>query len=291
MKAFKHYIIAVLLLSVIFSCQEIIDLDLSQERPRVVIEGIISDEAGAQKIKVSRSLNYYDAGTLPPIEDATVTVLDSADNLLQQFAYSSEDSTYKSEADFVAEIGKTYSVEVQADGSLYRATGTILQNAQLDSLYALSEAELEALGQNVFGDGEFYLFVDGVLIDPEPNELQYFLLETFVNDTLRDSRGDVASSIFSSEFFGSEFNFLPVPGSFNGEDSVRLKLYSLSEEVFQYYNEFINLLFNDGGVFSPPPVNPQTNIINITDAEDYALGYIQFSAMREASIVLPPADD
>lgn len=60
----------------------------------------------------------------------------------------------------------------------------------------------------------------------------------------------------------------------------------MNEDVYQYYVEFINLLFNDGGVFSPPPVNPDSNIKNITNPENKPLGFIQFSSLQRKRLVI-----
>jgi hypothetical protein len=127
------------------------------------------------------------------------------------------------------------------------------------------------------------MFVNGRLNN---QGTEYFKLDVTVNDTLRNSRGDFSNSVLSSEFFGKEFVALPVPGIFDAEDSVGLELYTLNEDMYQYYVEFINLLFNDGGVFSPPPVNPTSNIRNLTNPENKPLGYVQFSSVQRRSVVI-----
>ncbi|GAA5025808.1 hypothetical protein GCM10011506_10750 [Marivirga lumbricoides] len=264
------------------ACQELIELDLAQSESRVVVEGIFTDADGPHRIKISKTINYYDTGKTPPVTDAAVQLLDSAENLLSTFTYNAEDSTYLSPEGLKGEVSKTYIVQIEVDGDIYRAKGTILRNATLDSLYYLSEKQLEMLGQPVFGEG-YFLFANGNLNRPG---VQYFKLQLKVNDTLKNSRSDLANSILSSEFFGSEFRGLPIPGSYKKDDTVSLRLFSLDEAVYDYYTEFINLLFNDGGVFSPPPVNATSNISNITTPENFPLGYIQFSSVLEQEVII-----
>ena len=43
-----------------------------------------------------------------------------------------------------------------------------------------------------------------------------------------------------------------------------------------YFNQLVNLLFTDGGLFSPPPQNPDTNIRRVR-GEDRAEGYFLVS--------------
>jgi hypothetical protein len=280
-KSILHFITVAAIFTA-FACQDIIILPLNDQQARVVIEGLISNRVGSQSVRVSESLNYYDTIGTPPIKDAEVSLLTVEGQLIEAFSYSEIDSAYVPSPQFVAEIGMEYILQVIAKGEIYQAAGQIIRNANLDSIYYLSKEQLEVIGQNVF-DGDYFLFVDGSL---NSEMVEYFRLTVTVNDTLRNSRGDIANSILSSEFFGSEFQFLPVPGDFVAQDSIHLELYSLNEDIFQYYQEFTNLLFNDGGVFSPPPVNPTTNIINITAVKNYALGYVQFSAIIEKDLYI-----
>lgn len=264
------------------ACQELITLPLEQTQRRVLIDGLICDQVGLQYIKVAYSLNYYETGKLPPITDADVVLLDDNGFLVEQYIYSNEDSVYFPSNSFSPIVGKQYKVQVKVGQELYEAKGKMTPTANLDSLYYLSKKQLELLGQNVF-DGDYFMFVDGSL---KTDSTEYFKLEVSVNDTLLNSRGDISNSILSSEFFGKEFSFLPVPGSFEAQDSVELALFSLSEDTYQYFVEFTNLLFNDGGVFSPPPVNPTSNITNTTNPDNYALGLIQFSAVLKKTIYI-----
>ncbi|SMG50598.1 protein of unknown function [Marivirga sericea] len=265
-----------------WGCQEIIDIDLTQSEKKLVIEGRLVSESSFQSIKISESLNYYDTSGLSPFEEAEVILLDDNSNQITQFNYNSEDSAYTTNSPIALSVGQEYTLQIVAKGERLEAKGTILKNATLDSLYYLSDKELESIGQPSFGEG-YFLFVNGSL----NNEgVEYFKLDVTVNDTLQNSRGAFSNSVLTSEFFGKEFLALPVPGSFEEEDSISLNLYTLNEDVYQYYVEFINLLFNDGGVFSPPPVNPTTNIKNLTDPQNEPLGFIQFSSVQNKSIVI-----
>jgi hypothetical protein len=287
MKANTYKIMSLFLAVLLsWSCQEIIDLDLEQSEPKLVVEGKLTNERIIQKIKISESINYYDTTALAPFKDALVSLLDKDGNFIVNLPYNPEDSTYQSNTPFGLDIGQNYILQIEAKSEILEAKGKVLENATLDSLYYLSAEELQALGQPVFGEG-YFMFVNGNL----NNEgIEYFKLDVSVNDTLRNSRGDFSNSILTSEFFGKEFQALPVPGSFEEGDTVSLELYTLNEDVYQYYVEFINLLFNDGGVFSPPPVNPTTNIKNVTKPENEPLGYIQFSSIQRRSIIIKKED-
>ncbi|RUA33659.1 MAG: DUF4249 domain-containing protein [Bacteroidetes bacterium] len=287
MKAHRNKILSLFLAVLLsWSCQEVIDLELNEADPRIVIEGEIVNKNTIHRIRISESLNYYDTGRMNPVSDAEIRLLDENNNVISGFIYNPQDSNYQTYDSLRLEIGAEYKIQIEINDELLEAKGKLLENATLDSIYYLSDKEMQALGQPVFGEG-YFLFVDGRL----NNEgVEYFKLDVIVNDTLRNSRGALSNSILTSEFFGKEFQALPVPGSFEEADTVDLELYTLNEDVYQYYVEFINLLFNDGGVFSPPPVNPDSNIKNITNPENEPLGFIQFSSVQRRSLVIKKRD-
>lgn len=287
MKAHRNKILGLFLAVLLsWSCQEVIDLELNEADPKIVIEGEIVNKNTIHRIRISESLNYYDTGRMNPVSDAEIRLLDENNNVISGFIYNPQDSNYQTYDSLRLEIGAEYKIQIEINDELLEAKGKLLENATLDSIYYLSDKEMQALGQPVFGEG-YFLFVDGRL----NNEgVEYFKLDVIVNDTLRNSRGALSNSILTSEFFGKEFQALPVPGSFEEADTVDLELYTLNEDVYQYYVEFINLLFNDGGVFSPPPVNPDSNIKNITNPENEPLGFIQFSSVQRRSLVIKKRD-
>ncbi|ADR21305.1 hypothetical protein MATR_10660 [Marivirga tractuosa] len=283
MRANRNKILSVLFAVLLnWSCQNIIDLDLEQSDTRLVIEGEILDKNTIKRIRVSQSLNYYDTGRMSPVTDADISLLDENDNLISSFFYNSQDSIYQTPDSLTLDVGSAYKIQIEANEELLEATGKILENPTVDSIYYLSDQELMELGQPVFEEG-YFLFVNGKL----NNEgVEYFKLDISVNDTLQNSRDDISNSILSSELFGKEFQGLPIPGSFEEEDEIFLEFYAIEEDVYQYYLEFTNLLFNDGGVFSAPPVNPSTNINNLTNPENKPLGFIQFSSVQTRSIMI-----
>lgn len=281
MSAHKNKIlILTLAILVNWSCAEIIDLSIPQTDPKLVIEGKLLDQHGVQAIKIFESLNYHDTTNLVPYQEAKVNLMDHQYNVLQSFEYSPNDSLYKSASLFQLFVGQKYILQIEANGEILQAKGEVLRNATLDSLFYLSTEELQSIGQQVLVDG-YYLFVNGNL----NNEgVEYFKLDVTVNGYFRNGRTDFTNSILTSEFFGREFQALPIPGFFEIEDVIILELYTLNEDLYQYFDEFRHLFRNDGGVFSPPPVNPTTNIKNLTNPENEPLGYIQFSSVQSRKI-------
>jgi len=70
-----------ILISIIsFSCQKVISVDLNSAAPNIVIEGNISDQDGAYEVKISKTVNFDQTNTFPPVTGAGVTIYDNFGN-------------------------------------------------------------------------------------------------------------------------------------------------------------------------------------------------------------------
>ena len=74
---------------------------------------------------------------------------------------------------------------------------------------------------------------------------------------------------------------------YRAADTVRVELHRIDEAMYRYYIGLVQLLYNDGGLFSPPPVNPPTNLENLTNPDDLPLGFFQVSTRVGATVILP----
>jgi hypothetical protein len=87
---------------------------------------------------------------------------------------------------------------------------------------------------------------------------------------------------FDDQFLNGSLNGLPSPINFKEGELASVEIYSLTRQQYIYFVDLTNLLNNDGGMFSPPPANPRTNI------QGGALGLFQVSGIRRGSILIEP---
>jgi hypothetical protein len=65
-----------------------------------------------------------------------------------------------------------------------------------------------------------------------------------------------------------------------------MELYRLNKDAFDYLSQLVSLLFNDGGLFSPPPQNPESNI-RVAKGNSQVLGYFVVSPVLTRTVTLP----
>src|SRR5688572_3234697 len=87
----RNIYFSVLIALLFVSCDEPIRLDDNQGKSFVVIEGQVTNVAGRQYVKLSRSGGFYDTGRPPQITDASVVVKDDAGN---EFAFVHNPNNY-----------------------------------------------------------------------------------------------------------------------------------------------------------------------------------------------------
>ena len=113
-----------------------------------------------------------------------------------------------------------------------------------------------------------------------------YRIRVFENDTLKNQREDylLFDDTFGLQVFekGLELGY-----AFQKNDRVRMELYRLNKDAFVYLNQLVNLLFSDGGLFSPPPQNPTSNI-RVVSGKGEVLGYFVVSPVLTRTVTIVP---
>lgn len=257
-------VFVLILISIIsFSCQKVISVDLNSAAPNIVIEGNISDQDGAYEVKISKTVNFDQTNTFPPVTGAGVTISDNFGN--------SEKLTEILPGTYHTSVirgipGRTYTLNVTINGEEYTASSTMPYSVNIDSL-SLENMSFGRDNSKVVdvhfkdsaGVKNYYRFVElrnGVV------QKHIFLIE----DRLRDG-SEVTSSLFADN------------DTLNIGDSVTVLLQCIDKNVYDYFRSAAQIT-GSGGPQSASPSNPLTNLSN------GALGYFSAYAVRSKKIVI-----
>ena len=264
------------------SCREQIVLDLPVEGPNLVIDGALTyweatPERNGASVRLSTTGSYYTTDVSNPVSNAEVSIVHEASQQRFLLAEREDAAGMYVNNQIPIDSGQTYTLTVEYENQTYEGSGTVLPVAELDSF---SYRYLEDL---LFLDDGYYFFFSGRT--PKERGVNYYRFLIYEDDSLYNEREDLL--IQNDEFLSAQIDTLQLANyAFELGDSVRIEMYSLNPNIYSYYSELQELLFNDGGLFSGPPRNPTTNMRNVNDPENPPLGFFQVSSALSGGAVV-----
>ena len=259
MKRITFYISFIALL-IFSSCEEVVQVDLEEGEPRLVIEASIIWLKGTsgmeQRIILTETTPFYEEDTIP-VENAQVKIT-SENGELFDFTHSQQGNyvnTY-----FEPDLNQEYELEILYNDQVYIATETLLPVAPIDYV--------EQTESGGFAGDE--IEVKAYYTDPVETE-DYYLFKFFNEDV-------------SLEFYEDEFtNGNQIFGYYSDEDIeendvIQIEIQGISKSYYEYL--FIlrsQVGSSDGGPFETMPAIVKGNIINQTNPDNYPLGYFRLS--------------
>lgn len=236
------------------SCEKVIDVNVKNSQPTVVIVGEITNGLGPYLVQISRSVQLKDTITNPAVQ-ATVYVseMGGSTDTFQSLGGGIYQSRFLS-----GKVGHTYTLHVVADGKEYVASSTIPAMVNFDSLVVV--------GESLFKDSNFYPQVQ--YLDPI-NTPNYYRFIEHVNGSLVKS-----NFVRSDKFSDGKASKVLLRNSDNSlkvGDKATVEMQCLDEGAYNYFSTLNNA---SGSSNSAAPADPNSNI------SGGALGY--FSAHTTA---------
>lgn len=251
------FLFSILLLFTLTSCEKVIELDLAEAEPNIVIEAVLPAGDAGLKVTITKSSSYYTADLPTPVENATVILTDEAGN--NYTAEYIENGRYA--AALIAEINTTYTLEVEVENERYVAESFLPAPAKLLTI----EAEYqEALGPVEEGYSVFFRYQD------EPNVENYYRVLHYI-DGVPQLEGSDLQILNDSRNDGLQPRLPIFQHTFAEGENITVELIHFDRAVHDYFSALTDIISAGGpGGGTAAPGNPPTNWSN------GALGY--FSA-------------
>lgn len=247
-KLFSITIFTVLLFT---SCTKVIELDLNGSEPQTVIEGSIGTTGDSTLIMITKSVNFDESNNFPWVQNAIVTVSDNAGN--SEILIEKSPGKYSSST-FIGIVGRTYFLNVNAEGKIFTAQSTIPTQVNFDSL--IVEEVTSSGGGGPGGGGGISHRVTVQYADPGVETNYYRFIEyhngepqsnIFIFDDRLTNGNNVSAELTS-------FN-----RNLNTGDTLTIVMQCIDKFVYDYFNSFGSLF--GGPQNASTPANPYTNIV------------------------------
>ena len=265
MKILKY--IAVLLL--IVSCEDVVDIDVPNENPRLVIDASINWLKGttgfSQRIKLTLSAPFFD-DAIPPANNATVSITNTNNDVFTFIEDGTTGIYYNT--NFVPEINETYTLTIVYENETYIGT-EILQ-----SVVPIDFIEQTENGGFTGGDIE----IKAYYTDPEDEENFYFF--EFDSSVPEIPNLDVYNDEFTN---GNQIFGYYTEEELEAGDIVTVRNYGVSERFYNFMFIILQQNSEEGGdgPFEAQPATVRGNCINTTNPDNYPLGYFRVSEVDQ----------
>src|SRR5688572_8129411 len=190
MKTIFKYIIPVLAVAFLSSCEDVVQIKLDEGSKLFVIDAFVDNLPGKQKIRVTTNDSYFSNRQAPPVPNASVLLKDLTSGVDYTFVYEGDGNYVYNVAstDTIARLNHQYELNVTIDGSLYKALATQKRTAKIDSI-----GREYFNGDNGFGGPpqEPFYFCTLFAKDKVDANTDYYRIKTYRNDTLFSGSGDL----------------------------------------------------------------------------------------------------
>ena len=258
--------LVILITFILSGCQKVINVDLNEVAPHIVIEGLITDKPGPYTVIISKSGSYFNQPALPPVSGAFVIITDNT-GTIDTLKESTPGIYLTSKTRGIP--GRTYTLRVLSENIEYMGSSTMHSHVRIDSLgLAKSTAHYIGLG----GETRVEINTDLHCFFRDPTEKNYYRIRVTRNDTIHSED----YRLYDDQYTNGQEIELRVTHARAG-DNDKIELLSLDMQTYGYYRTLEDLI-QTNPIFGSTPANPNTNLNN------GALGYFGACAVSSKTI-------
>lgn len=242
------------------SCQEVIEIELKDSEPMIVIEANITDQSGPYTVTITKSVSFSSENNFPAVSGATVLIEDDAGN--SESLTETTPGVYVTAA-FQGVPGRSYTLTVVAEGKTYTAKSDMPQAITLDSLQVVE-------GSGFGADTLYYIIPQWQ--DPQGTGNYYRCIEYQNGER-------VGAFLYDDAFSDGLVNGQPLLNfetEFAAGDTVTVDFQCIDRATFLYFYSMEQTANNQ----TAAPANPVSNWNN------GALGYFSAHTLRTRFTVL-----
>ncbi|MFK8045825.1 MAG: DUF4249 domain-containing protein [Crocinitomicaceae bacterium] len=251
----------------ITSCEKVIEIDLEDAEPQIVIESELKAGTNLFSVNVSMSGQYFGEGTSEPVNTASVSLSDNNGNnyqipLIGNGLYGEL---------ITAEIGKTYTLSVNNNGENYTSTSTILPAIPIESTF------YEYTDSSAFSEAGYTVFIR---FDDPPNTANFYRVKHNVKSA---QKFPILNLQITDDLLSDGMtNRIELNRSFDPGDTLGIELIQIEKPTYDYFSSLLDIVGgNQGPGGSAAPGNPLSSWSN------NALGNFYATSSATAIVILP----
>ncbi len=265
----KKLILSIVILFTLYGCQDVIEVDVPMDSPRLVIDAVLRMDNIAQpntvvQIKASVTSSFFDEIKPAPLNSISITNLESNTtvDLTEQTPGS---GIYRADIPTNRLVEGTSRLSIDYQGELYEAEAVFVPSVPID--------ELRQGTATLFSGEETEVILT---FTDAPDRVDFYLFDFDFNEYLVSEDTFYPGQPFQfSYFYDSEL----AP-----QTILDISILGVDEQFYNYMNQVIMQSSGDQGPFQTPAATVKGNIVNISNPDNFALGYFAVSQVFTASL-------
>lgn len=264
----KKWVFLVLVAALGLGCEDVIDVDLNDAAPRLVIDArmeLLENGFSKNTVLLTRSSGFFEEEN-PLVMDAQVSVVDG-NGIAYNFTYDPAEGIYINTS-LQIQDDLDYTLVIEDQGQTYTATQQLVNTVPL----------MDVEQKEIPGIGDFTQITAYYQDPPEPGDNYLFTYLTANNIEL-----DIRDDEFS--------NGNRTPTSFFIEElqpntTIQLEITGLDAQAFRFFETLIQQTqAGGGGPFDTQPAVVRGNIVNQQDRDHFPFGYFRVSQVYQITYV------
>lgn len=244
---------------ILISCEDVIEVDLEESAPRLVVEASLiwnKDRAKQSQYIILTTTAPYFEKEIPPASEATVSVF-APDGT--EFIFEEREPGIFTNDEILPATEGVFELVINYQGEVYKATERYISTPELEEI--VQEDNRGISGEET----EFRLFYT----DPEGEDNYYLFLFTYTKLSLQIYEAEFTDGNRTFAFFSAEDVY---PG-----DKVGFEIQGISKRFYNYLYLLRSQSGTAGGPFQTQPTVVRGNVVNTTSPDNFAFGYFRLS--------------
>jgi hypothetical protein len=256
----------------ITSCEDVIQVDLDEVEPRIVIEAYVIDNPSLAAVIITETTDFYNLTPFPMVSGATAIISDDAGNVDTLFPF--EAGVYVNPY-IEVETGRTYHAEVTVAGVTYTAQAAMPEPIKVDSLVSVYQPG------GGFGDDEEEGYRLHVYFTDYLDIHDYCRLKVQANDSILTDY-----YLYDGQYSdGNSIDYNYFGGVFQLGDTLFVDIFTMDEITYDYYSTMVNVVaYTEAGEYNGEPGNP------ISNWDNDALGYFGVFTIRSDTLIVTESE-
>lgn len=273
MKCIIRSIFTVCICLVLTACEDVVDVNLAEQEPRLVIEAFINwqknSNGNLQVIRLTTSTGYYNTD-IPKVSGATVYIKNEDGDTFEFNELEGDNKGIYVCENFIPLLNEVFTLTIKHKGDVYVGT---------EKFYTVPE--LEEVIQTQEGFLENQMTVKAFFNDP-PDETNYYM-----HRFIREDHGQ-EYGIFDDEFVNGNYTYtVRIFDDLTEGEVMNIDLMGISPRYYDYMNKvFTTVSEGNLGPFQVAPAVIRGNIVNQTNPEKYPYGYFTMSEVSSINYIV-----